>query len=194
MSSDPATAAGPPCGEPHCTGTIGATGLCTVCGFRPPGADDVTVVQPPEPARPASVLPESTPPESIRPDSVPHPAVLAESEAITVVSAGESGTLPELAVPEPASRILVNPRVPERHRHCGTCGGPVGRTVAGNPGPTEGFCPSCGAGFSLSPKLHEGDLVAGQYEVVGCVARAGWAGSIWPGTGTSATGMSRSKA
>ncbi|HEX3812702.1 MAG TPA: hypothetical protein VHX59_07655 [Mycobacteriales bacterium] len=39
MSPDPATAAGPPCGEPHCTGTIGATGFCTVCGFRPPGAD-----------------------------------------------------------------------------------------------------------------------------------------------------------
>jgi serine/threonine-protein kinase PknG len=164
MSVDPATADGPPCGEPHCTGTIGATGFCTVCGFRPSDADDVTVVLPSE----------SMPSELGPPAAVPAgPAPRTDSAAITVVFGGEPGTLPEVAIPEPASRILLDPRVPEDHRRCGTCGGPVGRAVAGNPGTTEGFCPNCGAGFSLSPKLHEGDLVAGQYEVLGCVARGG---------------------
>ncbi len=53
------------------------------------------------------------------------------------------------------------------------CEGPVGRGRDGKPGRTEGFCPSCGAHFSFAPKLHEGDLVAGQYLVVGCLAHGG---------------------
>src|SRR2546423_5348651 len=35
---------------------------------------------------------------------------------------------------------------------------------------TEGFCRNCGTRFSFSPKLEPGDLVAGQYEVLGCLA------------------------
>ncbi len=38
---------------------------------------------------------------------------------------------------------------------------------------TEGFCPNCGTRFSFSPKLAPGDLVAGQYEVLGCLAHGG---------------------
>jgi serine/threonine-protein kinase PknG len=38
---------------------------------------------------------------------------------------------------------------------------------------TEGFCPNCGTRFSFSPKLGPGELVAGQYEVLGCLAHGG---------------------
>jgi serine/threonine-protein kinase PknG len=38
---------------------------------------------------------------------------------------------------------------------------------------TEGFCRNCGTRFSFSPKLEPGDLVAGQYEVLGCLAFGG---------------------
>src|SRR5262249_49222065 len=48
-----------------------------------------------------------------------------------------------------------------------------GRTRGDRPGRAEGFCPACGAGFSFTPKLHSGDLVGGQYEVLGCLAHGG---------------------
>jgi serine/threonine-protein kinase PknG len=38
---------------------------------------------------------------------------------------------------------------------------------------TEGFCPNCRTRFSFSPKLVPGELVAGQYEVLGCLAHGG---------------------
>ena len=38
---------------------------------------------------------------------------------------------------------------------------------------TEGFCRNCGTRFSFSPKLAAGELVAGQYEVLGCLAFGG---------------------
>jgi serine/threonine-protein kinase PknG len=41
------------------------------------------------------------------------------------------------------------------------------------PGLTEGFCPHCGAQFSFAPKLERGEMVAGQYEVLGCLAHGG---------------------
>jgi serine/threonine-protein kinase PknG len=41
------------------------------------------------------------------------------------------------------------------------------------PGLAEGYCPHCGNSFSFSPKLEPRELVAGQYEVVGCLAHGG---------------------
>lgn len=74
---------------------------------------------------------------------------------------------------EPAGAILTNPVVAESKRECGGCGRPVGRGTAGRPGPCEGVCPHCGALFSFSPQLETGELVAGQYEVQGCIAHGG---------------------
>src|SRR5215207_11228568 len=53
----------------------------------------------------------------------------------------------------PGSAILTNPVVAESKRYCGTCHRPVGRGVAGQPGPSEGVCPDCGTVFSFSPQL-----------------------------------------
>jgi serine/threonine-protein kinase PknG len=52
-------------------------------------------------------------------------------------------------------------------------GQPVGREREGQPGRTEGYCPACGHSFSFSPKLEPGELVGGQYEVLGCLAHGG---------------------
>ena len=49
----------------------------------------------------------------------------------------------------------------------------VGRSIDGAPGRSEGFCPNCGQQFSFTPKLKQGDLVAGQYEVAGALAHGG---------------------
>src|SRR5947208_2809602 len=54
------------------------------------------------------------------------------------------------------------------------CGGSrVGRPHAGRPAVLEGNCPYCDTPFCFVPKLRRGQLVADQYEVVGCVARGG---------------------
>ena len=70
-------------------------------------------------------------------------------------------------------RCSPNPSVPEEKRFCSSCGAPVGRSRDGKPGRTEGFCPKCRAPYSFAPKLHAGDVVGGQYEVVGCIAHGG---------------------
>jgi serine/threonine-protein kinase PknG len=57
--------------------------------------------------------------------------------------------------------------VPENRRFCALCDEPVGRGRDGAPGRTTGFFRKCGAPFSFEPKLRPGELVAGQYEVVG---------------------------
>jgi serine/threonine-protein kinase PknG len=81
--------------------------------------------------------------------------------------------VPPVPAADPATAVLANPQVPENRRFCGNCGQLVGQSRDGRPGMTEGFCPHCRARFSFSPKLAPGDLVAGQYEVLGCLAHGG---------------------
>ncbi|MDX2545493.1 tetratricopeptide repeat protein [Streptomyces sp. WI04-05B] len=84
--------------------------------------------------------------------------------------------VPGVPRPDPRAMVLENPEVPERKRFCSRsdCGVPVGRARGeGRPGRTEGFCTKCGHPYSFAPKLHTGDIVRGQYEVVGCLAHGG---------------------
>ena len=82
-------------------------------------------------------------------------------------------TVPPIPLVDPSKVVLKNPEVPEDSRNCAKCGKPVGRSKDGRPGRAEGFCPTCGQAFSFTPKLQPGDLVAGQYEVVGALAHGG---------------------
>ncbi|WP_442810521.1 tetratricopeptide repeat protein [Streptomyces sp. NBC_01232] len=77
--------------------------------------------------------------------------------------------------PNPSTAVLENPEVPERKRFCSRsdCGAPVGRSRGERPGRTEGFCTKCGHPYSFVPKLRSGDVVRGQYEVLGCLAHGG---------------------
>jgi serine/threonine-protein kinase PknG len=81
--------------------------------------------------------------------------------------------VPPVAVADPSSVLLTDPQVPERNRFCGACGGAVGRGRDDRPGRVRGFCPSDGTPFDFEPALKPGDLVAGQYEVRGCLAHGG---------------------
>ncbi len=78
-----------------------------------------------------------------------------------------------MPVRDPSTAIMTDPEVAENSRFCANCGEPVGRSRDGQPGRTEGFCRKCGHGYSFSPKLAPGDLIAGQYQVVGCLAHGG---------------------
>ena len=68
---------------------------------------------------------------------------------------------------------MTDPQVPEDRRFCRKCGHAVGRRRGDRPGRAEGFCPEDGERFSFVPKLAPGTLVAGQYEVRGCLAHGG---------------------
>ncbi|HET9894295.1 MAG TPA: tetratricopeptide repeat protein [Streptosporangiaceae bacterium] len=81
--------------------------------------------------------------------------------------------VPPVPARDPATAVLTNPQVPENRRYCGVCERPVGRSRDGRPGLAEGYCPNCGSRFSFTPKLVQGELVAGQYEVLGCLAHGG---------------------
>jgi serine/threonine-protein kinase PknG len=74
---------------------------------------------------------------------------------------------------DPESAILANPEVAEEKRFCPHCGAEVGRSSKDGPGRVEGYCPKCRKPYSFTPRLKPGDLVAGQYEVRGCLAHGG---------------------
>jgi serine/threonine-protein kinase PknG len=82
-------------------------------------------------------------------------------------------TIPPEPLIDPESAILVNPAVPEERRFCPHCGAEVGRSTPEHPGRVEGYCPSCRKPYSFTPKLNPGEVVAGQYEVRGCLAHGG---------------------
>ncbi|HEU5469711.1 MAG TPA: tetratricopeptide repeat protein [Actinophytocola sp.] len=81
--------------------------------------------------------------------------------------------VPVVPVKDPASAVLDDPVVAENKRFCNNCGGEVGRTRDGVEGVAEGECPKCGTPFNFRPRLHRGDLVGGQYEVLGSIAYGG---------------------
>jgi serine/threonine-protein kinase PknG len=82
-------------------------------------------------------------------------------------------SVPEAPVPDPRTVLMTDPQVPEDRRFCSSCGSAVGRSRDGKPGRTSGFCPKCRTAFSFEPKLKQGDMVGGQYEVAGALAHGG---------------------
>jgi serine/threonine-protein kinase PknG len=137
------------CAQPGCGGTI-EDGYCDACGMAP---------------APASVS-----------DLVPYPVNVSRA-APSGTGRGRLGAglveIPPAPTGDPASAVLADAQVQESHRFCGQCGQPVGRSGNGSPGRIEGFCKNCGTGFDFRPRLQRGDLVAGQYEVLGCLAHGG---------------------
>jgi serine/threonine-protein kinase PknG len=154
------------CAQPGCTGTIDE-GYCDLCG---------TAAGSPPPA-------QASAPSSGQ-SSVPSPQTQPVSRSLSSpVSSGRSragvlatiADLPAIPARDPAGAVMTNPEVSEEKRFCTNpaCGQPVGRSRDGRPGLTEGFCPHCRSQFSFTPKLGKGDLVAGQYRVLGCLAHGG---------------------
>lgn len=142
------------CVQPGCAGVIDSGGYCTVCGFSL---------------------------------SLPVPFIPGRSEG----SSGSRGSasvngrsrrsgphagpaeVDRTPARDPASTILTDPQVPESKRFCSKCERPVGRGTDLRPARAEGYCRNCGHRFSFEPKLSAGDLVAGQYEVAGCLSHGG---------------------
>ncbi len=157
------------CTQPGCGGTIqdgyrDTGGLAAATPPVPPA--------PPVPSVPSGSAGTASGPFSGSPSSRSRSRRTSGRSARGRLGAGLVEILP---VPsrDPASAVLADPRVPENKRFCSGCDQPAGRDRDGRPGMTEGFCRNCGARFSFSPKLAAGELVAGQYEVLGCLAHGG---------------------
>jgi len=81
--------------------------------------------------------------------------------------------IPRVPDIDPLEALMPNPVVPESKRFCWNCGRPVGRSSAEAKAQSEGWCPYCGSPYSFLPQLNPGDVVAGQYEIRGCIAHGG---------------------
>ena len=167
------------CVEPGCTGEI-EDGYCNVCGSPGPtesgsgasaGGASGSVGSAPVPS--LSMKLSSTPIGSARAGlSRPTRRLVMSTNRIQHLGAGITN-VPAAPVADPESSVLTDPSVAEEKRTCSACGQPVGRSRDGKPGRTEGFCPNCRTPYSFTPKLHAGDIVGGQYRVVGCIAHGG---------------------
>jgi serine/threonine-protein kinase PknG len=160
------------CTQPGCTGSI-VDGYCDVCG-SPPGAAPVDVPDSPEVSTQTSTHLASTAIGSSRGRTGVTRRVGTASRRLRGARLGAGlTTIPPQAPVDPASAVLEDPQVAEEKRFCPSCGTPVGRSIDGRPGRTEGFCPQCRARYSFDPTLHAGDLLGGQYEVAGAIAHGG---------------------
>jgi len=85
--------------------------------------------------------------------------------------------IPRVPDIDPLEALMTNPVVPESKRFCWNCGQPVGRSSgkgkADGDGESEGWCPHCGSPYTFLPQLNPGDVIAGQYEIKGCIAHGG---------------------
>ncbi|MFD8481967.1 tetratricopeptide repeat protein [Kitasatospora sp. NPDC059673] len=179
-----APAPGEPCGRPDCAGTIDADGYCDDCGLAAePAATSGTLTTGSGVSTSAWSGPART--SSGRSRSL-RSARTASGRSVSVRSSrGSTGsgrrgnlgaglvTVPPVPTADPSKAVLTDPQVPEGKRFCSRCDHPVGREKNGVPGRPEGFCTKCGTPYSFTPKLVRGDLVGGQYEVMGCLAHGG---------------------
>jgi serine/threonine-protein kinase PknG len=158
------------CARNGCPGTI-VDGYCDVCGMAParPAAPPAATSTPtPTPTPPSSSLTASTL-GSLRRATTGR----TRASARAILGAGLVEIEP-VPFRDPSDAVLgAAAVVPESRRFCSNCDEPVGRGGDGVPGRTSGFCRKCGTPFSFEPQLAAGDVVAGQYEVVGCIAHGG---------------------
>jgi serine/threonine-protein kinase PknG len=165
------------CAQPGCTGLI-VDGYCDLCGMAPPRAG-ATATPPQANATPpqANAAPAQAVPSSLTLASF-GTAQRATTARTRASGRGRLGAglveIPPVPYRDPADAVLGEAAVvPESRRFCANCDEPIGRGRDGAPGRTAGFCRKCGAPFSFEPKLRAGELVAGQYEVAGCIAHGG---------------------
>lgn len=172
------------CQRDGCTGTV-EDGFCLDCGLAPAAAPSATA-GPAASAAPAASGTSGAAQPAAGPDgpgtgTMPWQSTATRGSRRTSTTRttrrGQLGIglveVPRVPYRDPSTAVLDNPQVAEHKRFCSKCGEPVGRGRDAQPGRTEGFCTRCGANFSFTPKLTAGDVVAGQYVVLGCLAHGG---------------------
>ncbi|WP_250008026.1 serine/threonine-protein kinase [Actinoplanes sp. M2I2] len=152
--------------ERDCPGTI-EDGYCDTCGLAPRAG-----------TKPAAPRPREATSPSVRTS-----ALSTRTSGSARTGSARTGTrrrfagglvdIEPIVQADPATAVMATAEVPEPKRYCAKCGNAVGRTRGDRPGRTSGFCPACGEAFNFTPKVVKGDLIGGQYEVVGALAHGG---------------------
>jgi serine/threonine-protein kinase PknG len=106
-------------------------------------------------------------------DTLPDEPVTTTPRAPVRRLGGGLVEIPRVPDIDPLEALMPNPVVPESKRFCWNCGRPVGRSSTESKAQSEGWCPYCGSPYSFLPQLSPGELVAGQYEIKGCIAHGG---------------------
>ena len=170
---------GTPCAQPGCQGHI-LDGYCDVCGTAADSDPAESAADPSPMGSTRSVASNrlsSTAIGSARARQTGTKAtrrVGSSSQRMRSARLGAGlAVIPPMPAIDAATAVMQNPVVPEDKRFCSNCGTKVGRSQGDRPGRTTGFCPKCRQAFSFDPKLQPGDLVAGQYDVAGCLAHGG---------------------
>ncbi|WP_424891973.1 tetratricopeptide repeat protein [Streptomyces sp. XH2] len=152
-------AVGAPCPRRGCDGRVESTGFCSTRGHGVRSAE-----------------PGGVPPV---PDSPSTAGTLRRAETDQLFTVGPAGDglldLPVIATPSPQALVVKDPGLPLGGKTCGHegCTAVVGRSYKGQPALPVGYCERCGHPYDFTPRLAPGDLVGGQYRVVGCVANGG---------------------
>lgn len=82
-------------------------------------------------------------------------------------------TVPVIPKSDPLKALMAEAKVPANKRICGgylKSGDPCGNVLDKR---EKGFCPKCQTKYNFIAGLDKGELVAGQYEVLGCIAFGG---------------------
>ena len=162
------------CTQPGCDGMI-EDGYCNTCGLAAPAASSGPSGPSGSAGSAASGWASAAPSGSSGTSGSPPPRARGRGSSRSARGRLGAGLvdIPPVPYRDPASAVLADPEVLEAKRYCSNCDQPVGRGRDGRPGLPEGFCRNCGTRFSFTPKLEPGELVAGQYEVLGCLAHGG---------------------
>ncbi len=167
------------CAQPGCTGAV-VDGYCDLCGLTGSVAPAVTKGSATTAAprggsstRTASSRLGSVPLGSARNTTGSRPTRrLSGGGNPSRLGAGLTH-VPPIAEMDPRQSLMNPPVVAEGRRYCSMCQSAVGRSRDGSAGRTKGFCPKCRTPFDFEPTLAAGNMLGGQYEVLGCLAHGG---------------------
>ncbi len=182
-------AAGTACSQAGCGGTVEADGYCNTCGLAGHGpmstassgsagaASAASAASLAAPTAPGTSSRRTNPTSTRRTASTRRTGIARERLGLGLV------TVPPTPEGDPAAALMSAEKiqsvlgvVPEEKRVCTTCGNEVGRSSDNRSGRVQGFCGNCRTPFDFTtnaPSLAAGDLVAGQYEILGPLAHGG---------------------
>ncbi|MFE1879391.1 serine/threonine protein kinase [Streptomyces diastatochromogenes] len=161
------------CLRPGCAGHIMGTGFCDTCGHR-----HLEPRTEPRSERQSEPRTEPAPPPT-GPGAEESPGPQPTHAVAGVGELDQHGLVRLPDVPDPEGGLVEDPRTPTGGRRCGangctmTIGIGIGLRYGGQPARATGRCPRCGTPYSFLPQPDKGDLVAGHYRSLGCLARGG---------------------
>ncbi|MCP3936145.1 MAG: protein kinase [Actinomycetia bacterium] len=176
------------CAIAGCGGNVLSDGYCDTCGTlaassptRSPAGSPTVVNTSPSIAAASSPAISSTTGASRRSGSASSTGSTRGTRrsglgaGLVEIEPTEAGD-PSKAVMTDTEIAEVIEATPEQERFCKSCESEVGRSTADRPGRIRGFCSNCRTPFdfaSNAPALSAGEVVAGQYEVLGPIAHGG---------------------